>query len=72
MPPREAVVIPSIDPLHPGLIEIAIDEADNLYREIRVENSGVDEQGTKTSLELGDELDIVMELNGKGKLKNSG
>jgi hypothetical protein len=41
--------------------EITIEEADDLYREIRVENVLTDENGDKAPLKPGDELDIVLE-----------
>ncbi|PYX37551.1 MAG: hypothetical protein DMG81_13835 [Acidobacteria bacterium] len=41
--------------------EITIEGADDLYREIRVENLLTDEDGEKARLKPGDELDIVLE-----------
>jgi len=41
----------------------SVDEADELYREIRVENVLTDENGKKVRLKLGADVDVVVEAD---------
>ena len=53
-----------IKPPHPSLPEkaqIAVEGADDLYREIRIENVLKDEDGQKVPLKQGDEVQITVE-----------
>ena len=43
--------------------EIDIREADDLYREIRVENELTNEEGEKASLKQGANVDIILEAD---------
>lgn len=55
-----------IKPLHPSepeKAEIDIHEADELYREIRIENVVTDENGDKAKLQPGAEVDVVIEAD---------
>jgi hypothetical protein len=45
------------------IIEISIPEAEDLFSEIRVENSLVDAQGNTLALSTGDFLDVRLEAN---------
>jgi hypothetical protein len=45
------------------IVEISIAEAEDLFREIRVENSLVDDQGNALALRSGDLLDVRLEAN---------
>ena len=56
-------VIRSILPNEPEKAEIEIDEADHLYKEIRIENVVIDEKGEKGPLKQGEEVDIVLEAD---------
>lgn len=49
--------------------EIDIHEADDLYREIRVENEVTDETGEKASLKPGAEVDIIIEADSDATTK---
>jgi predicted DNA-binding antitoxin AbrB/MazE fold protein len=49
--------------------EIVIEEAEDLYREIRVENVVVDENGKKASLNEGAKVDVVIEADTDATLK---
>ena len=49
--------------------EIDIHEADDLYREIRVENEFTDESGEKASLKPGAEVDVVIEADSDAMTK---
>lgn len=55
-----------LKPVIPGETEkaqISVEEADELYREIRVENVLTDENGEKVRLKLGAEVDVVVEAD---------
>jgi hypothetical protein len=61
-----------IKPIFPGEREkaqIDIPEADDLYREIRVENVLQDEDGHKRQLKSGAEVDIIIEADIDATLK---
>ena len=47
----------------PEKAEISIDEADDLYREIRVENRLTDENGNEARLKEGAEVDVNIEAD---------
>lgn len=48
--------------------QIAIDEAEHLYREIRVENEFADGNGAKTSLKQGAQVDVIVEADSDATL----
>jgi len=53
-----------IKPAHPGepeKVEIAVEGADDLYREIRIENTLQDEEGKKVGLKEGADVDVTVE-----------
>ena len=59
-----------IKPAHPSQSEkaqIDIKEADDLYREIRVDNVLTDDQGKEARLEPGDEVDVTLESDSDKK-----
>ena len=69
-------VIKPIDPRDKEKAQIDIREADDLYREIRVENVLTDEDGDTVSLKPGAEVDVIVEadtdaINIKRKPKQS-
>ena len=47
----------------PEKAQIAINEADHLYREIRVENELTDGDGAKAALKEGAHVDVVVEAD---------
>jgi hypothetical protein len=49
--------------------EIGIQEADELYREIRVENVLTDAEGHKARLKAGAQVDVVVEADSDATLK---
>ena len=49
--------------------EIEIREADDLYREVRVDNELVDDKGEKASLKSGATVDVVIEADSDATLK---
>jgi len=62
-----------ITPCYPSQAEkaqIDIEEADDLYREIRVDNVLTDEKGKTRALKPGEEVDIIIEADSDASLKN--
>lgn len=49
--------------------EIDIREADDLYREIRVDNELMDDKGEKSSLKEGADVDVVIEADSDATMK---
>jgi hypothetical protein len=56
-------IIPPTHAEAPEKAEIAIDGADHLYGEIRIENTLQDEQGHEVRLKKGAEVDVVVEAD---------
>jgi len=50
-------------PSEPEKAQIGIEEADELYREIRVENVVTDEKGKNARLKVGADVDVVIEAD---------
>jgi hypothetical protein len=63
-----------IKPIHPGMsekAEIAIQEAEDLYKEIRIENEVTGDQGEKAGLKPGAEIDVIVEADSNATVKKS-
>jgi hypothetical protein len=63
-----------IKPAHPSLPEkaqIAVEGADDLYREIRIENVLQDEAGKKVALKQGAQVEVTIEADAKDTTKKS-
>jgi hypothetical protein len=56
-------------PTEPEKAEISIDEAEDLYKEIRIENVVTNEKGEKAALKPGAEVDIVIEADSSATIK---
>jgi hypothetical protein len=56
-------VLKPIVPREPEKAQISVEGADELYREIRVENALTDENGDKVRLKLGAEVDVLLEAD---------
>ena len=56
-------VLKPIAPSEPEKAEIGVEGADDLYREIRVENVLTDENGEKVRLKAGAEIDVILEAD---------
>ena len=64
-------VIEPVDKSDPEKARKSIfDEADELYREIRVENVVTDEDGEKASLKPGAKVDVVVEADSDATKKS--
>ena len=64
-----AKVIKSPHPSQLEKAEIDIHDADDLYREIRVDNELVDEDGEKAALKPGAQVDVILEADSDATLK---
>lgn len=52
-------------PSEPEKAEISVDGADDLYREIRIENHLVTESGEEVALKKGAQVDVIIEADAK-------
>ena len=64
-------VLKPIMPLELEKAQISVDEADELYREIRVENALTDENGERVRLKPGAEVDVILEAGTDATTKKS-
>jgi len=63
-------IIKSSNPSEPEKAEIALHEAEHLYREIRVENELTDDTGQKSSLKPGANVDVIVEADSDATMKS--
>jgi hypothetical protein len=56
-------IIPPITPNHPEKAQISVEGAEDLYKEIRVENTLQDESGNEVVLKNGAKVDITIEAD---------
>jgi hypothetical protein len=56
-------VIKPVVPAIPEKAQIEVEDADDLYKEIRIENTLEDEHGHKVKLKEGAEVDVVIEAD---------
>jgi hypothetical protein len=56
-------VIKPLTPSDPEKAQIGIDGADDLYREIRIENVVTDDHGKKAGLKPGAKVDVIVEAD---------
>ena len=54
-------IIPSPYPGMPEKAQIAIEKADDLYQQIRIENTLTDKHGDKVGLKKGADVDVTVE-----------
>jgi hypothetical protein len=54
-------IIKSPSPSVPEKAQIAVEGADHLYRELRIDNTLIDENGDKVHLKLGAEVEVTIE-----------
>jgi hypothetical protein len=58
-------IIKSPFPQEPEKAEIAVEGADHLYREIRIENTLQDDKGNEVKLKVGAQVDVIVEADPK-------
>ncbi|HZR58283.1 MAG TPA: hypothetical protein VFA74_15520 [Terriglobales bacterium] len=56
-------IIKSVNPADPEKVEIAVEQAEHLYREVRVENKLTNSDGETVKLKPGAQVDIVIEAD---------
>jgi hypothetical protein len=61
LPGTAEKVIESPHPSVPEKAQIGVDGADDLYREIRIENTLTDEQGDQVQLKKGTHVEVTVE-----------
>jgi hypothetical protein len=67
LPATVEKIIPSHDPSEPDKAHITIDKgATPLYKEIRIANSLIDDDGEEVSLKKGAKLEVTIEANPSG------
>jgi molybdopterin-binding protein len=64
-------VIKSPVPSEPEKAEIVIHEAEDLYKEIRIENIVTDEKGKENKLKEGEDVDLIVETEPNDKKQKS-
>jgi hypothetical protein len=57
-------VIRSPDPSEPDKAQIVVEGADELYREIRIDNALQNEKGEEVALKPGTDVDVTVEAPG--------
>jgi hypothetical protein len=65
-------IIKSPFPKEPEKAEIAIEGADELFREIRIENALEDEDGKKVKLKVGAQVEVTVEADPKDTIPKGG
>jgi hypothetical protein len=60
LPATVEKIIPSMDPDEPDKAQIAVEGAEELYREIRIENRLQDEKGNEVCLKKGAEVEVTI------------
>lgn len=59
-------VIPSPHPAIPEKAQVVAEQADHMYRELRIENTLEDDRGKKVKLKRGAHVDITIEADKSG------
>ena len=62
-------VIEPVTPSEPEKVQIDIHGADDLYREIRIENVVTDDKGEQARLKPGAEVDVTVEADSSATIK---
>jgi hypothetical protein len=66
---RVAKVIKPAYPDRPDTAQIEITEAEDLYREVRIENEVADDNGEKAVLKPGADVDVIVEADSNATMK---
>jgi predicted DNA-binding antitoxin AbrB/MazE fold protein len=62
-------IIKPLVPSEPEKVQIGIEGADDLYREIRIENALTDEHGEEVRLKEGAQVDVNIEADSDATMK---
>jgi hypothetical protein len=71
MPGTVEKIIRSPFPNEPDKAQIAIEGADDLYKEIRIENTLTDEKGNEVRLKVGAEVEVTVEADKEATVPKS-
>jgi hypothetical protein len=63
-------IIKPILPSEPEKVQIVFEQADHLYREIRIDNNLIDEDGDQVRLKQGAEVEMVVKADPKHTAKS--
>jgi hypothetical protein len=63
LPATVEKIVKSPSPSVPEKAQIAVEGADHLYRELRIENTLTDENGDKVRLKQGAEVEVTIEAD---------
>jgi hypothetical protein len=63
LPATVEKIIKPVHPREPERAQIAVEGADHLYRELRIENTLTDENGDKVRLKQGAEVEVTIEAD---------
>ena len=66
----EKIIKPAV-PDEPEKAQIAIEGADHLYKEIRIENTLTDENGQKVKLKKGADVEVTVEADAAATVPQS-
>ena len=72
LPATVEKIIKPFTPSEPEKAQIDIEGADDLYREIRIENVVTDEKGAKARLKQGAQVDVIVEADSDATMKKPG
>jgi hypothetical protein len=72
LPATVEKLIEPVIPTLPEKAQIAIEGADDLYREIRIENVVTDENGEQARLKPGAQVDVIIEADSNATLTKLG
>ena len=61
LPGKVEKIIKSVDPSEPDKAQISVDGAEELYQELRIENTLADEKGNEVELKTGDEVKVTVQ-----------
>lgn len=64
LPGKVEKIIPAVGD-EPEKVQITVEGADDLYREVRIENTLQDADGNSVSLKKGAEVDVTIEADAK-------
>jgi hypothetical protein len=62
-------IIQSPDPKQPDKAQIAVEGGEDLYREIRIENTLIDKDGTEVRLKPGAQVEVTIEAEPQATVK---
>jgi len=63
LPGRVEKIIETPDPDEPEKAQISVEGADTLYKELRIENTLIDENGEQVKLKEGADVDVTVEAD---------